>query len=373
MIELAKKKFNSASENDLYEDIDRMLNSGLSPQDLKQFYLKSYVSKSKKFKNGVSMLGEAEDYREKENRLLNRFFKALQKDDIIFTRRAIKDMDTIDFRFHKNLKSSNSPSDIPGYKRMDGDEEYVMEHPYCAVPPLSKGVIRANTDRYLVFEINNLDVENYKYDLFLEDYAKDNGVWMVNSSTVATIFWNDKKVNIENEYYVPLSKLFEFYPFDNETIFSEDEMLFWKEVIKPNILLLDAMDEKENSTHVIHNYLHAIITTNMELGSNKLHTLRSQSSNEKAKVITEVAEEDDKKKKQLIRNVGDSGISIRSVSIPREATYERVVKYKVAAWNTRGHERKLKSGKIVYVKPSVHHRKCLQKTDEVAQTIIRID
>ena len=333
----------------------------------------NYIEESKKHRNiftsndGLSM--SSEDLEKKEMDLINRYFKYLIEKGKMLTRREIKEQDTIDVTGMLSKDGVNSGADLPSYHRTEEEGEYIKNHPYCMVPPITKGVIKVNSCRYLVFDIMDLDVDEHSYKLYLEDYAKDQLVWSMNSSTVAVLKWRDGTIDILDEAYAPMSELFSLIsPFNFN--FNEDEKLFWNKVIIPDIMIIDQIDEDNGKVHVVNNYIWCIVRTNMELAKNKLRTKRSSSG--KVKGLADPIEE---KKKQLIRNVGESGISIRSVDIPREANYERIIRYKVASWNTRGHERKLKSGKIVYVKPSVHHRKALRGkcTDDPAQTVIQID
>lgn len=351
--------------------------SGVNYDTIKSKMYASYISESKKYENKLMLTPEEKNptngrdiFEQKEMDLINRYFKTLIEKGNMLTRKEVKEVDTIDVTALVNKDGVNSGGDLPSYHKTEDEEEYVKSHPYCMVPPLTRGVIKVNSGRYLIFDVVDLNVDEHSYKLYLEDYGKDKQVWAMNSSTVAILKWEEGIIQILDEAYAPLSEIFSLMsPLNMD--FSEDDKLFWNKVIIPNIMLLDQMDEDDGKPHVINNYIWCVVRTNMELGKNKLHTKRS--SGNKTELTTEISIE--KRKKQLIRNIGESGISIRSVDIPREANYERIIRYKVASWNTRGHERKLKSGKIVYVKPSVHHRKALRGTctDDPAQTVIQID
>ena len=350
--------------------------SGVNYDAIKANMYAAYMRESKIYNNALvshrdsSLLSSPKTLEQREMDLINRYFKFLIEKGNMLTRKEVKEVDTIDVTALVSQDRVNSGGDLPSYHKTEDEEEYIKSHPYCMVPPLTRGIIKVNSGRYLIFDVVDLNVDDYSYKLYLEDYGKDKQVWAMNSSTVATLKWEEGNVQILDEVYAPLSEIFSLMsPLSMD--FSEDDKLFFNKVIIPNVMLLDQMDEDDGNPHVINNYIWCVVKTNMELGKNKLHTKRS-SGNKMDKTI-EVSVE--KRKKQLIRNIGESGISIRSVDIPREANYERIIRYKVASWNTRGHERKLKSGKIVYVKPSVHHRKALRGkcTDDPAQTVIQID
>lgn len=349
--------------------------TGIDYNTIKSRMYGSYMSESKKYNllvdpNESSLFSGPNVLEQKEMDLINRYFKFLIEKGNMLTRKEVKEIDTIDVTMLINPDGVNSGGDLPSYHMAEDEEEYIKSHPYCMVPPLTRGVIKVNSGRYLIFDVVDLNVDEHSYELYLEDYGKDKQVWVMNSSTVAVLKWTEGTIQILDEAYAPLSEIFSLMS-PLKMNFSEDDKLFWNKVIIPNVMLLDQMDEDDGKPHVVNNYIWCIVKTNMELGKSKLHTKRS--SGNKANSTIEVSVE--KRKKQLIRNVGESGISIRSVDIPREANYERIIRYKVASWNTRGHERKLKSGKIVYVKPSVHHRKALRWTctDDPAQTVIQID
>ena len=350
--------------------------SGVHYETIKANMYAAYMRESKIYNNALvshrdsSLLANPEILEQREMDLINRYFKFLIEKGNMLTRKEVKETDTIDVTALVSQDGVNSGGDLPSYHKTEDEEEYIKSHPYCLVPPLTRGVIKVNSGRYLIFDVVDLNVDDHSYKLYLEDYGKDKQVWAMNSSTVATLKWEEGTVQILDEAYAPLSEIFSLMsPLSMD--FSEDDKLFFNKVVIPDVMLIDQMDEDEGKPHVVNNYIWCVVKTNMELGKNKLHTKRS-SGNKMDKTI-EVSVE--KRKKQLIRNVGESGISIRSVDIPREANYERIIRYKVASWNTRGHERKLKSGKIVYVKPSVHHRKALRGTctDDPAQTVIQID
>lgn len=349
--------------------------SGVNYDSIKANMYSAYMSKSKIYNNALvshkdsSLLSSPKTLEQKEMDLINRYFKVLIEKGNMLTRKEVKETDTIDVTALINRDGVISGGDLPSYHKTEDEEEYIKSHPYCMVPPLTRGVIKVNSGRYLIFDVVDLNADDHSYKLYLEDYGKDKQVWAMNSSTVATLKWEEGTVQILDEVYAPLSEIFSLMsPLSMD--FSDDDKLFWNKVVIPDVMLIDQMDEDEGKPHVVNNYIWCVVKTNMELGKNKLHTKRSSSNKVKG-----IAEPTDEKKKQLIRNVGESGISIKSVDIPREANYERIIRYKVASWNTRGHERKLKSGKVVYVKPSVHHRKALQGkcTDEPAQTVIQID
>jgi hypothetical protein len=347
--------------------------NGVDYDSVKSRMYSAYVNSSKKYHNKLNfgMKVNHDTFEEKEMDLINRYFRTLIEKGHMLTRKEIKEQDTIDITGLVDKDGIKSGGDLPSYHKTEEEEEYIKTHPYCFVPPMTRGVIKVNSGRYLTFDVVDLNVDEHKYKLYLEDYGKDKSVWAMNSSSVVELAWNDGTINILDEIYAPLSELFSVMsPLSMD--FTEDEKLFWNKVIIPDIMLIDQMDEDEGKPHVVNNYIWCVVKTNMELSKNKLHTKRS-SSNGKANGVAEVT--DEKRKKQLIRNVGESGIVIKSVDIPREANYERIIRYKVASWNTRGHERKLKSGRVVYVKPSVHHRKALQGkcTDGPAQTVIQID
>ena len=74
---------------------------------------------------------------------------------------------------------------------------------------------------------------------------------------------------------------------------------------------------------------------------------------------------------KLIRNIGL--IKIVSTRTPKVFSSKSIRNYKIPSWTSRGHTRKYKSGKIVYVRPAVHHRKALKNQNgKIPQSVINL-
>lgn len=86
------------------------------------------------------------------------------------------------------------------------------------------------------------------------------------------------------------------------------------------------------------------------------------SGKKKAKVGYDKSGRGEQKRK--ITRIIDGTVRIDSVKPPHAFEGERTIKYKIAKWNRRGYVRTYKSGKKVYVKPAVCHRKALSEIDD---------
>lgn len=109
----------------------------------------------------------------------------------------------------------------------------------------------------------------------------------------------------------------------------------------------------------------------------KHHTLREKPSKptranptptkEKPTTAYDQSTQDERK----IRTIGT--ISITSKSVPHAPTQKSAAKYVIASWQTRGHIRHYKSGKTVYIKPSIHHRHALKQNAAPAPVTIKLN
>ena len=74
---------------------------------------------------------------------------------------------------------------------------------------------------------------------------------------------------------------------------------------------------------------------------------------------------------KIIRNVGL--IRMTSARPPKVFSSKSIRNYKIPSWTARGHTRHYKSGKTVYIRPTVRHRKALKNPDgKIPQSVINI-
>ena len=112
-----------------------------------------------------------------------------------------------------------------------------------------------------------------------------------------------------------------------------------------------------------------MVKTNVQLLSEKPKAVRGSGN----KIKTEAGEIDKNPKPRIVRSMSN-GLIISSVKIPKPMSPDTIRKYHIEAWRSRGHIRHYKSGKTVYVRESIHHRKCLANDEKsiIPQTIIKV-
>lgn len=113
--------------------------------------------------------------------------------------------------------------------------------------------------------------------------------------------------------------------------------------------------EEDVSIEISGGFYHLTRFTNYTIFTNKPVVDRARAATKSGpKVKTSVIKNEQPAK--IVRNIGK--IRVISSKAPKLPTAESIRKYKVASWPTRGFIRTYKSGKQVYVRDSVHHRKC---------------
>ena len=301
---------------------------------------------------------------EKNHEITKQYCEWLVRENLIHSRRRLKEFDMIDISdtidSPKGLESA-----LPAFIQTEEEIAFKKQSWYNYIPPLKRGVLRINRDRYIQFDTYEIDEADHSFTVILTDYSFDSGIWMIEENVVAYI----KPEGKEGQFYVIETKtmgdLFASKKPDGIG-WNEGDRMYWEKVTVPLMVATCEEGKAKDDLDLINHFFQGIVKTNYMLSQNKPKAVRSSGRKAKGVAAPEI-----ERKKQIIRTVGD--IKIRSTKIPRLPNEEVVRKYRVAAWNTRGHVRHYKDGKIVYVKPSVHHRKCLQQDGTVAQTVIQIE
>ena len=285
------------------------------------------------------------------------------------SRKGLKMFDTIDYS--KSAKDSNcDKSDMPRIKISDEEYEELVNNWYLMIPPFEMGVLRINKNRYLWFEITDINPDSKTYSVSIVDYALHSGIWLVTDSMRVTNLMTGDKFKYSIKGYVGFYDILTHYLDDGKLQgMSDREMDFLKEVTLPFIKErfgtgegLDA--EIEN---ICAHFSLAIVKTNLDILHSRPKIKKSEteedlgvgSSTSGAKVKSVAGDVPDKQPPHIIRTF-KSGISIVSRKPPKFAAKEIIRKYTKPSWKTIGHTRHYKSGKVVYICPSIHHRKCLK-------------
>ncbi len=299
---------------------------------------------------------------------MQKFSAWLVETDRMASRKELKKLDTIDYSLTLD-PTKQTKSDLPAMSLSDECTAALDECWYMLIPPLTRGCLRINVNRYIQFEVEKIDEERKRYAAVLADYAFDQGVWMLNNTVTGYTsleLWNQNRRIFSECGGASMADLvlFALDNYDME-VWSYNEKLFLKEVVAP---YLRSTEKEDDFQDIFAHFSMAIINTNYQLMQKKPKAVRG--SGRRYKDV--VGELEGNPKPQIVRTLS-GGITISSVKVPKVPTTEVIRKYKLAAWNTRGHIRTYKNGKTTYVKPSVHHRKCLANKEEmVPQTIIKV-
>lgn len=335
-----------------------------------------YNHAMKKYRTVFDKEETLEDLKPKFHKCIRQFFEYSGKNNLTFPYEELLKEDCIDVTRTIDHTQLTGPTDYPAYKVEIDEKEYFESHPYCIFSPIKSGVIKINKGRWIQFNSipeTMVIQDNLKsMEYLLQDYRIDKKLAILDRAISVIISWNNGNISYESSGRITMNNVLVSEP--GEKIFDNKDLLFWNIVVLPKIKQT-INNEKQGINgepymdnldwHMVNSFTRSIIFTNYQLSKSKATANRKASS----KIIAVPDQSGKKPKKQLIRNVGGTGITITSIDIPKEANEDRVIKYRIASWNTRGHERKLKSGKVVWVRQSVHHRKCLEKTDPLRTEI----
>lgn len=295
----------------------------------------------------------------------------------IKSRKEIKSLDCIDFS--KVVDARLEEATMPAMELTQAECEAADDCWYLIVPPLMNGVLRINRGRYFEFEITGIYEENHSYSFEIFDYACEYGSWIMENKISGFIGWDlnyeysDRQPGSLNPHLVHIEKgekigeIMERLALELSG-WSEDELLFFNKVTIPR---MKQVGKEDDFGSVVVHFALAVIRTNMQLMQGRPKPVRGM-----GRKVNPVIGDEKPSKPQVVRALSN-GIEIKSVKVPKVMTGELVRRYSLAAWNTRGHIRRYKNGKTVWIKPSVHHRKCLmdEKAGDdisVPQTVIEV-
>ena len=304
----------------------------------------------------------------------------LKQKNLIDTRSLCSDLDTV--------PSHNVPPSMMG---TDGNIRTIVESIdfrnyftkdaqfFAYIPCFEEGVIQANKDRYIYFKIKELDATSPKKSMviYLQDFfmqGDDINIWQAGISgdlcieesgdgNINDIFLTEKdrsgkkipiKTNTKNVMLFPDI----YHLIHQKTLgWSDMDMALWENVMIPaskrKLHKIIYTAKSDSFEHLCMIFMYNIPVINYELYCYKPKAIRSKSTGHTKGIAVP-----DAKPKRITRMIGP--ISMKSPKPPKLATEESIRRYKVASWHCRGGMRKLKSGKVVPFKPSIHHRKCLK-------------
>lgn len=306
---------------------------------------------------------------ERAPNLLKTYNKSLIENELGMSETELLSLNRIDIRNicpAVNKKNCEIPNTL-AEPLSDKESEFANNNQvFSQIPCYDEGVLQINKCRYIYYKILDLDLNNKAMKIFIQDYFKDCNIWQVGISLTFNNNFNKMQYSNVTTYptlYRALSP--------NNFNWSDIDRLVWKINIENAEKLQKTVEQKgyDMAESLALTFAKAVIKANYML--NLYKPSRGKNPNKtkqtKRKIVTNANIPQPAK---LIRTVGP--IAFQSEKPPRQPSDETIIHYKTASWTTRGHTRTYKNGKTVWVKESVHKRKCLQNNDmQTPQNIIQ--
>lgn len=236
-------------------------------------------------------------------------------------------------------------------------------------PCFKQGTLKITDNRYITWNVLKTDIENHSITMHLTDYTEADDIWEPGTSgtvTVKTMTESNASLESDLSTLVTYSKIFQLLS-PKKLGWSKFEEKLWEvSTVYHAWLFENGLSKKDtnpaNELGTI--FVHNISLVNMAL--NKSKAKLPQNSRQKYG-------KDEESKPEIIANGAPSpirkvrtikGLQIKSERPPRRPTKQSVIKYSMESWACRGHMRRLKSGRLVPVSPSVHHRKILAHNEQ---------
>lgn len=321
--------------------------------------------------------------------LLRAYNQKLMDDGKMLSFREVKKMDMLDVTgFLPPLP--DDCSGIPNLHPATEEEKAAIGRLgwYSYVPCFEKGAMKLNRFRYIVFEITELDPENQSVKVKLRDYIKPkDGCWQMGVGTTVSVSiapdadeYEDPDrleevkhvIRVENEGSENFEQIYTIYNAE-DMHWSRSDYQTWMDIVVQNgriatrqVYAMSGTDQCGQLAQVftlINSRCNAMLEMNRP--SRPVREKKPGMPSGKKTVTYEKGEAPERK----IRMVG--ALRVQSASVPRTPCLETVITYKVAKWTVRGHVRRYKSGKEVYIKPTTRTRKALEGTGEATATTIR--
>lgn len=249
--------------------------------------------------------------------------------------------------------------------RKDGEfadeEKYIDKHDWTElIPCYTKGLYKIHSNRYIYYDVKDINKTEHTLTVFHQEYINVGNYFLPGHSSTATISLSKDKSN-ENDCFTV-----ERHEFQNETNLyrqitpkqlnlTDFEAKFYRQLInditKSDKIYNNALTNELNSA-----FIKATIRTNFLLSiykptrENNSYYAKNNTNNEKNVIY-------DAPQSHYVQRIGP--INIYNDTAPKQTVRKQRtndVHYTIPEWDTRGHIRHYKSGKTVYVKPSVHKR-----------------
>lgn len=275
---------------------------------------------------------------------------------------------------------------------LDQDQEfktYLMTHDlfYTMMPCFDECVYRLNTARYAHLKIISVDSIEREFEIWVMDYMRVDGAWSPGESgkvrfKIGSSYEENMELFSSSDGIVLYPQIYRMSSAEEAGMNAGQKEVWDKLAIpfaeKVASNLLEA-DKSMNGVMLLGQTVCAYSSLlNYFLSLNKPAAAKGNRPKKKPdtarhKEGNEAMEADQKPRTRILRSVGP--INVQSVKRPREVTARSAAKYTIAAWGVRGHLRRCKSGKTVWIKPTVHRRKSLQDKGAVKnrQQIIKLE
>lgn len=257
---------------------------------------------------------------------------------------------------------------------------------YTMIPCFNTGVIRTRFGLYIQWEIKNIDLNQKSYTVKIKVYtnelAYDKQTWWCKHESI-------NHVTVESD--INQSKTFVQTPVDS--ILQADQILYgvnprsmnlnpkeladWLKYRKIYMNFCQQLTKNGRSfqcCELMKSFLLSQSVANFFMHQAKsempIKALTSRSDGVSAKPVSvpsEPIKAAQKAPERVLRII--DVVAFKSETMPILPTRKSIAQYRLAQWQTRGHMRHYKSGKTVYIKPSIHHRKKLLDTDSGDQNI----
>ena len=258
---------------------------------------------------------------------------------------------------------------------------------YSYIPLFNEGTYRINKARYLYFKIDpesfNNTADKISYNIEISDFGIIKGTWEFIRSANCTVSGYKELVPKEkvdfklNNYkmYKDTFRLIDNFADKNKRYSTAMKyILNTADVINRNLENDEGVDK---STHPIdYLVLYFFMLTkyiNRIVEDNKVS--RAKKEKEITKVKNEVKFENgtsSNKEERRLRTIGDTGVSVYSVDVPKPVTTHTIV-YRTPSWVSKSYTYTNKNGKIVLVPSHMNYRHGLENTDKEIPTTIKVN
>lgn len=307
-------------------------------------------------------------------RLSKDYYNKMQKDHLMLTKEELDALDFVDLRGmleSKMVKTNTQTTTIVNQISSKIADWSMAHYPYSAIPCFTKGAYKDVNDHFMVFQILDFDPNMKYYTARCQSYIYSRNVLSYTMDVTFQVVLDkhpddDHSINIIS--FIPSADI-NSMALSGTLGWNNDEKNLWKR------FAVKAQVRSEDETVNIYQafvscFLNYTGITNYYL-SRKRDKIASDQDTEKqpSKRQDSVFEKDFSELKtpdKIIRTFGP--ITTGSANRPKMPTKATIIHYRTNEWTTRGHIRRYKSGKTIYIKPHSNKRK-KEMTRKTPQTI----